>query len=162
MLLLLLLCRRVISFLFLEPSVWEMVGSGQDVFEEHGLESIWMKVHHEVQEELLRMKTFLVVSWGRDGLSWKEVASQLLKAFFISKWPSVLFRVIAFYLSLEGKCLRTSCRSSSPNPWSSALGWLWACHPARAEPSGAVWALLDTENGEKERVAVQKAAIGRK
>lgn len=29
-------------------------------------------------------------------------------------------------------------------------------------PSGAVWALLDTENGEKERVAVQKAAIGRK
>lgn len=62
MLLLLLLCRRVISFLVLEPSVWEMVGSRQDVFEEHGLESIWMKVHHEVQEELLRMKTFLVVS----------------------------------------------------------------------------------------------------
>lgn len=35
---LLLFCRRVISFLVLEPPSWEMVGSGQDVFEEldHG------------------------------------------------------------------------------------------------------------------------------
>jgi len=41
--------------------------------------------------------------------------------------------------------------------------WLWAVgvprHPSRAEPSAA---LLDAEKGGNEKVAVQKATLGRK
>lgn len=92
---LLFFCRKVISFLVLEPSSWEMVGSGQDVFAEldhvdldpgsplglsilavrtgsvgntehlfcHGSESICMKMHNELKEELLKSKAFLVALW---------------------------------------------------------------------------------------------------
>lgn len=91
---LLFFCRKVISFLVLEPSSWEMVGSRQDVFAEldhvdlgpgsllglsilaartacalwdpwsiffcHGSESICVKIHNELEEKLLKSKTFLV------------------------------------------------------------------------------------------------------
>ena len=191
---LLLFCRRVISFLVLEPPGWEMVGSGPRCVwragprrpgprEPFGSPLSWSQEEQCAQYPLVqrehlcasRVSKYLYedASWNKRGafnyenflvVLWRstrwpfteEMTFQLLKTFCISKWPSVLFRVIALISALR-------CRYSSPNHWSSAPVWLWAVgvprHPSRAEPSAA---LLDAEKGGNEKVAVQKATLGRK